>query len=250
MNETLSQSRPRTLAGQNPVLALMSNRNYFALWLGQLLSQVGDRFRFVAVLFIVNNLTSGDPLAITVLTMTVAIPQFIFGLLGGAVSDRVDRKTVMIVSDVLRGLLVLPVLLVNTSDRLWIIYVCSIGMEIISVFFYPARNAVLPNIIGQGQLMVANALMQGSYIVALIIGSALAGFLTGLIGTDFAIIFDSATFFFSVVAIAFMTVPPLAAALNGERPTVKGLWGDIKDGLRFIWSRDDLKTILIVSAVA
>jgi MFS family permease len=228
----------------------MSNRNYFALWLGQLLSQVGDRFRFVAVLFIVNNLTRGDPLAITVLTMTVAIPQFIFGLLGGAVSDRVDRKTVMIVSDVLRGLLVLPVLLVNTSDRLWIIYVCSIGMEIISVFFYPARNAVLPNIIGQGQLMVANALMQGSYIVALIVGSALAGFLTGLVGTDFAIIFDSATFFFSVAAIAFMTVPPLAAALNGERPTVKGLWGDIKDGLRFIWGRDDLKTILVVSAVA
>jgi DHA3 family macrolide efflux protein-like MFS transporter len=250
MNETLSPSRPRAVPGQNPVLALMSNHDYFALWLGQLLSQVGDRFRFVAVLFIVNNLTGGDPLAITALTMTVAIPQFIFGLLGGAVSDRVDRKTVMIVSDVLRGLLVLPVLLVNAPGRLWIIYVCSIGMEIVSVFFYPARNAVLPNIIGQGQLMVANALMQGSYIVALIVGSALAGFLTGLIGTDFALIFDSATFFFSVGAIAFMTIPPVAAALNGERPTVKGLWGDIKDGLRFIWGRDDLKTILVVSAVA
>jgi MFS family permease len=142
------------------------DRNFFALWSGQLLSQIGDRFRFVAVLVIVNDLTGGDPLAITLLTFTVVVPQFTFGLLGGAVSDRVDRRSVMIVSDVLRGLLVLPVLFVNSADRLWIIYLASIGMEIISVFFYPARNAVIPNIIKPGQLMTANALMQGSYIGA------------------------------------------------------------------------------------
>lgn len=250
MDGTLSQASPNTLAGRNVVLALASNRNYSALWLGQLLSQIGDRFRFIAVLVIVNNLTGGDPLAITLLTLTVAIPQFVFGLLGGAVSDRVDRKTVMIASDVLRGLFVLPVLLVNDPGRLWIIYACSIGMEIVSVFFYPARNAVLPNIIGPGQLMAANALMQGSYIVSLIVGSALAGYLTNLIGTDFAIVFDSATFFFSVGAVALMTVPPLAAAANGERPTPKELGRDIIDGLRFIRGRRDLLTILTVSAVA
>ena len=250
MNKTLSQSGPATLIDRNPVLALMSSRNFSALWLGQLLSQVGDRFRFVAVLVIVNNLTGGDPLAITLLGFTVVIPQIAFGLLGGAVSDRIDRKTVMIASDVLRGLFVLPVILVDGPDRLWIVYVCSIGMEAVSVFFYPARNAVLPNIVGRGQLMVANALMQGSYIIALIVGSALAGYLTEFIGTDFAIVFDSATFFFSVGAIAVMTVPPLAAAVNGERPTPKNLWNDIQDGLRFIWGRKDLKTILVVSAVA
>lgn len=249
MNETLSQAKPNTVNGQNPVLALMGSRNFFALWLGQLLSQIGDRFRFVAVLVIVNDLTGGDPLAITILTFTVVVPQFVFGLLGGAVSDRVDRKTVMIASDVLRGLCVLPVLLVNSPDRLWIIYFCSIGMEIVSVFFYPARNAVVPNIVGPGQLMVANALMQGSYIVALILGSLLAGSLTALVGTDFAILFDSATFFFSVGAIAFMVIPPLAAA-SGERPTASELWREIKAGLRFIRSRRDLLTVLIVSAVA
>jgi MFS family permease len=97
--------------------------------------------------------------------------------------------------------------------------------------------------------MVANALMQGSYIVALILGSLLAGYLTALVGTDFAILFDSATFFFSVGAIAVMVVPPLAAA-NGERPTASELWREIKAGLRFIRSRRDLLTVLIVSAVA
>jgi DHA3 family macrolide efflux protein-like MFS transporter len=241
---------PVDLPRRNAVVALMGSRNFSALWLGQLLSQTGDRFRFVAVLVIVNELTGGDPLAITLLTFTVVVPQFIFGLLGGAVSDRVDRKTVMIISDVLRGLLVLPVVLVDTPDRLWIIYVGSIGLEIISVFFYPARNATIPNIVGPGQLMQANALMQGSYIVALILGAVLAGYLTEWLGTDFAIIFDGVTFFMSATAIALMTIPPVAAAINGERPTVGELWQEIKAGLHFIRGRNDLVTVLIVTAVA
>jgi MFS family permease len=228
----------------------MSDRNFSALWVGQVLSQIGDRFRFVAVLVIVNELTGGDPLAITVLTFTIVIPQILFGLLGGAVSDRVDRKTVMIVSDVLRGLLVLPVLLVRSSGQLWIIYIASIGLEIISVFFYPARNAVIPNIIGPGQLMTANALMQGSYIIALIIGSALAGYLTALLGTGFAIVFDALTFLFSAGAIALMTIPLVAAAVNAERPTAAELLREIKAGLHFIRGRSDLLTVLVVTAVA
>ena len=250
MREMPSQPSPKAASGRSAVLALMGNRNFSALWLGQMLSQIGDRFRFVAVLVIVNNLTGGDPLAITLLTFTVVVPQFTFGLLGGAVSDRVDRRSVMIASDVLRGLLVLPVLFVNSADRLWIIYLASIGMEIISVFFYPARNAVIPNIIRPGQLMTANALMQGSYIVALILGSVLAGYLTALLGTSFAIVFDAATFFFSVGAIALMVIPPLAAALNGQRPTAGELWREIKAGLRFIQSRRDLLMVLVITAVA
>lgn len=250
MSETPVQSRSHASTSRNAVRALLGDRNFFALWLGQLLSQVGDRFRFVAVLVIVNGLTGGDPLAITVLTFTVVIPQFVFGLLGGTVSDRVDRKTVMIVSDVLRGLLVLPVLWVDNPARLWIIYLCSIGMEIISVFFYPARNAVVPNIVGPGQLMTANALMQGSYVTALIAGSALAGYLTRTLGTDFAILVNCATFFFSVGAIAVMTIPQVSAVLNGERLTTTELWREIKAGLRFIWSRKDLQTVLVVTAVA
>lgn len=247
--DAIPKKGTRVATSRSAVLALMGNRDFSALWAGQLLSQIGDRFRFVAVLVIVNELTGGDPLAITALTLTVVIPQFLFGLLGGVVSDRFDRRMVMIVSDGLRGILVLPVLLVDSSDRLWIIFICGMGLEIISVFFYPARNAVIPNIIGAGQLMTANTLMQGSYIVALIIGSSLAGYLTALLGTGFAIVFDSATFFLSAGAIALMTIPPVAAALNSERPTPRELWRDAKDGLRFIAGRSDLRTVLVMTAV-
>ena len=251
MTETTAQSRPRlhTPISRAAILEILKNRSFFALWLGQLLSETGDRFRFVAVLVIVNNLTGGDPLAITLLTFTIVIPQFVLGLLGGAVTDRVNRKIVLIVSDILRGVLMLPVLLVREPGQLWIVYLCSASLEIVSVFFYPARNAVIPNITRPGQLMTANAVRQGSYVIALIAGSALAGYSIELIGTGGAIIFDSATFFFSAGAIAFMSIPPLSAAPD-ERVTTSELWGDMKDGLRFIGRRQDLMTILGVTAVA
>jgi MFS family permease len=250
MTQTSSQANAKAPVNRSTILDLARNRNFSALWVGQVLSQIGDRFRFVAVLVIVNGLTGGNPLAITVLTLTVLIPQFLFGLLGGVVSDRANRKTVMIVSDVLRGLLVLPVLFVDSVDNLWILFICSIGMEIISVFFYPARNALIPNIIGPGQLMTANTMMQGSYIIALIIGSSLAGYLTALIGTNFAILFDAATFFLSAGAIALMTVPSVVGALNNERATPTELWREAKAGLRFIAGRRDLVTVLVMMAVA
>ena len=86
MNHTSSQpatdaiSQQRAVTDRGAVLALMGNRNFSALWIGQVLSQIGDRFRFVAILVIVNELTGGDPLAISLLTLTVVIPQFVFGL--------------------------------------------------------------------------------------------------------------------------------------------------------------------------
>jgi len=189
-------NKTASFIGRQAVSALVRNKSFSALWVGQLFSQIGDRFRNVAILFLINELTGGNPLALTAYALTIVIPQFVVGLLGGAVVDRVDRKTVMIVSDVLRGVFMLPVLLVQEPAQLWIIYVTSVGLEVISVFFYPARNASLPNIVGPGQLMTANALMQGGYIVALVIGSWLAGMLTKLLGTQFAIFFGLLSLYF------------------------------------------------------
>ncbi len=246
----MSDNKAAGFVGRQAITGLIRNRSFSALWVAQFFSQIGDRFRNVAILFLINELTGGNPLALTAYALTIVIPQFVVGLLGGAVVDRVDRKTVMIVSDVLRGAFMLPVLLVRDPSQLWIIYITSVGLEVVSVFFYPARNATLPNIVGPGQLMTANALMQAGYIVALVIGSWLAGILTDLLGTGFAVFFDSATFFVSAGALTFMSVPPLMAAVNGERASPAELWREIKDGLRYIWGQRDLKTVLIVSAVA
>ncbi|RMF26005.1 MAG: MFS transporter [Chloroflexi bacterium] len=230
------------------VLGLLHNPSFVALWSGQLLSQVGDRFRFVAVLAIIGQMTD-DPLAITFLALSVTGSQVVFGLLGGAAADRFDRKHVMIIADLLRGLLVLPVLLVDSPSRFWIIYVTAVVLEMVSVFFYPARNAALPGIIGEGQLLTANALMQVSYIIALVIGSALAGILVGLLGTAFAIVFDSTTFFISALAVSVMRIPPPVENHQG-RPGPREIWEEIRAGIAFIRRRRDLSIVLLITAIA
>jgi len=231
------------------VLGLLHNPSFVALWSGQLLSQVGDRFRFVAVLAIIGQMTD-DPLAITFLALSVTGSQVVFGLLGGAAADRFDRKHVMIIADLLRGLLVLPVLLVDSPSHFWIIYVTAVVLEMVSVFFYPARNAALPGIIGEGQLLTANALMQVSYIIALVIGSALAGILVGLLGTAFAILFDSATFFVSAMAVSVMRIPPPTTENHQGRPSPREIWEEIRAGITFIRQRRDLTIVLIITAIA
>jgi MFS family permease len=225
---------------------LFRNRNFALLWVGQLLSQIGDQCLIVAGITLISDLSS-SPLAMLVPALSIAAPQIVFGLVGGVIADRVDRKLVMVVSDVLRALIVLPILLVTDLSQIWILYFAAAGLALIGVSFYPARNASLPKLVPSGSLMTANGLIQGSYIIALVVGPVIAGVAVELWQPS-AILFDSATFFISAVAIALMRIPG-----NGRESTAgeeNGVWDEIKAGLNFIRYSQVLRRVLAVTAVA
>jgi MFS family permease len=179
--------------------------------------------------------------------LSIAAPQILFGLVGGVIADRMDRKLVMVVSDVLRALIVLPILLVTSLGQIWILYLAAAGLALIGVSFYPARNASLPKLVPSGSLMTANGLIQGSYIIALVVGPAIAGVAVELWQPS-AILFDSATFFVSAVAIALMRIPGNGRqSIAGEE---NGVWDEIKAGLNFIRYSQVLRRVLAVTAVA
>ena len=161
----LSSSRPPSR--QQAVHALFHNREFKLLWFGQLLSQVGDQCLLIAAITLISSL-SQSPMAMLIPAVSLAIPQIAFGLLGGVMADRWNRKLVRIGSDVLRGLIVLSVLFVRSAGQLWILCLAAAGLALVGVFFYPARNAVIPNIVPLGMLLAANSLIQGSYVIALI----------------------------------------------------------------------------------
>ncbi len=227
---------------------LFHQREFMLLWGGQLLSQIGDQCLLIAAITLITNL-SASPLAILVPAISIALPQLFFGLLGGVAADRWDRKWMMVISDVLRGLLVLAVLLVHTTAQLWILYLAAAGMALVGTFFYPARNATIPNLVPKGLLLTANGLIQGTYIIALIIGPMVAGVAVDLWGLQAAIIFDSGTFLVSAVTIISLRVPPLQ---NGTSDlAVRGsMWGDMRTGLTFIRHNRLLRRALYVAAVA
>ncbi len=182
-----------------------------ALWLGQTISFIGDYFYWLAIPIMVERLT-GSALQVGLSIMASALPVLLLGPVAGVFVDRWDRKRTMIVADLLRALLVLACLLVQTPDQVWIYYVVGFLMSCISRFFFPARGAALPLIVtDKSDLLAANGLMQIVETVGLLAGPALAGFTIGLWGSQAAFVVDSASFLVSAAAILIMTVPHTTA---------------------------------------
>jgi predicted MFS family arabinose efflux permease len=245
----MSSKRPQieVPGGRAAVVSALRNRNFCALWVGQLISQIGDNFLIVTILFVISALTD-SPLAIGIMALIVTLPQLFLGLIGGVFVDRLDRKLVMIVSDIVRGLVVLALLFVQRGDQLHILYIVTFVMVTVGLFFNPARNAVIPNIVSGEILLTANALMQASQIIAVILGAPIAGLIVGWLGPAFAIVFDSFSFGVSAVAITTMNIPPLNPKPTKTKSRI--IWNQLVEGLLFIRHSSPLLHIMITTAVA
>ncbi len=149
---------------------LRNNRNFRQLWLGQVVSQMGDWFDTIALYTIILNLT-GSGRDIGLLLVARFVPSFIFGPLSGVVADRFNRRTIMIVSDLLRALVVLGFLFVRRADQLWIIYVLTVAQLALSTFFEPAKTAAIPSIVSDRELVSANAIASVTWSVMLTLGA-------------------------------------------------------------------------------
>src|SRR5215210_9168498 len=136
---------------------LRGNRAFRQLWLGQVVSQLGDWFNTIALYTIILNLT-GSGRDIGLLLVARFLPSFIFGSLSGVVADRFSRRSIMIVSDLLRALVVLGFLFVRRADQLWLIYVLTVFQLGLSTFFEPAKTAAIPSVVEDRELIAANAL--------------------------------------------------------------------------------------------
>src|SRR5215203_5208227 len=128
---------------------LLKNRNFRFLWLGQIISDFGDSLTMLALLILVNQLT-GSAAAIATMFVVLLIPHVTVGLVAGVYVDRLDRKMIMVVSDLLRGALVLGfvgVTLLGSAEYLWIMYVIGFMQATVGTLFTPARSALIPNIV-------------------------------------------------------------------------------------------------------
>lgn len=219
-----------------------------ALFVGQTMSQAGDQFVLIAALYLVNRMLNSQ-LAIAGIALALSLPRLPFSLLAGVAVDRWNRKTLMIATDLLRALIVLSPLLIRRTGHIWILFVAAIFLGILSTFFEPARNAVIPNIVPREHLFLANGIIQATFIVGTIVGAAAAGFAVDAFSPYYAFIFDSATFFFSAAAIGVMTVPCRPAVQN-HQTTVNEIWHQLQEGIQFIRDHRLLLRIMAVTAVA
>ena len=239
--------------GKTGMLTVLRNRDFLALWLSQLISKVGDNFAVVAALVLINELAEKTGLAVVVIAAAMTIPQ-LFALVSGVFVDRFSRKSVMIVTDLLRAGLVLLPLLVRESSQLYILYLTAFAIMALGAMFIPARNASVPNMVPEEHLLTANALIQATELVSLIAGASLATLVIGLTSTYAAFIVDSATFGLSALFLVAATIPQGPTAAPSPKALAGGefrqFWASFVDGVRYIASNKHLLQLMAITTVA
>jgi MFS family permease len=208
---------------------LRSNRDFRLLYVGTLISLGGDWFLTVALLDLVLQLTGSATLA-SLMLLCQTLPIFIFTPIAGHVVDRVDRRKVMIVVDIIRTAACLLPLLARTPSLLPFAYAGVIIISIGSAYFEPASQAALPNIVAAEELSAANVLMGSTWGTMLAVGAAIGGAVTMRFGSDVSFIVDAVSFLasafilwlmrsrFSEVRQPHQELPPL---LESIRETVR-----------------------------
>ncbi len=241
-----ADKRIATTAAAGYIELLRGNRNFRQLWLGQVVSQMGDWFDTIALYTIILNLT-GSGRHIGLLMVARFVPSFVFGSLSGVVADRFNRRTIMIVSDLLRAVVVLGFLLVRRADQLWIIYFLTVLQLAFSTFFEPAKTAVIPSIVADRELVAANAISSVTWSAMLTLGAAIGGVVTGLFGTNVAFILDALTFLLSAALIASVRIPKRPPR-EKRKLTVSRALGitETIEGVRYVKRRPRVLALLLV----
>ena len=227
---------------------LLQIRDYRFLWLGQIVSDLGDSMTSLALMLLVNHLT-GSTAALATMAIILALPSLTFGLFAGVIVDRADRKKVMIFSDILRGIFVLGFLFVDSPEKIWILYVIGFAQASIGTFFTPARGALIPNIVPEEGLLSANSVSQTSRIIFNLLGMGAAGFIIGQF-EGYWLIFavDAATFFISMLLIWQIAYTSKAGAKKAEI-SVKHIFSELSEGLKLTFSNRILTGTIISFAV-
>lgn len=228
------------------VQLLRQNAAFRNLWLGQVVSQMGDWFDTIALYTIILKLT-GSGRDVGLLMVARFVPSFVFGPLSGVVADRFSRRTIMIVSDILRAFVVLGFLFVRRPDQLWMIYVLTVLQLIFSTFFEPARTASVPSIVSDRELLPANAISSVTWSAMLTIGAAIGGVVTGLFGTNAAFVLDSMSYVLSAVFIFSIKFPkrPERVKTKLSLGKVLGITQTI-EGIRYVKDRPRVLAFLLV----
>ena len=249
VGDILTKRVGKSLDAIKPVGYIELLRNNYAfrqLWLGQVVSQMGDWFNTIALYTIILNLT-GSGRDVGLLLVARFLPSFVFGPLSGVLADRFSRRTIMIVSDLLRAVVVLGFLLVRRADQLWIVYVLTVLQLGFSTFFEPAKTAAIPSIVSDRELVAANAISSVTWSVMLTLGAAIGGLITGWLGTDVAFVLDSLTYLLSAALIASVRLPKRPNARRAKLTVGRALGiTQTIEGARYVKHRPRVLALLLV----
>lgn len=223
---------------------VLRKRNFGLLWSGQVISNFGDRFNYMAVLGLILFKWEGSALDAGMMFVFMSLPAIMFGPIAGVFVDRYDKRKVMILCDVARCVLVGAMPFVTSMLQVYGLIFC---VSAISRFFYPARSAVIPLIVERKELLVANSLSQSTYQVSAVAGYALGGALVGILGPIAVFYLDSVSYVVSA-ALIFLVRPRSSEYSQDEcgGSALGKIRREFSEGLSFTYSEKRLLYVTVL----
>lgn len=252
---------------------LLSNVKFRRLWYAQFVSGIGDWLVIGFLMPLVTKMSGGSSFAVAGILIAKIIPALILSSFTGVLVDRFDRRKVMITADLVRAALALVLVVTNS---LWVIYFIVLAMETASLFFWPARNALIPYLVDEDDITAANGLAYTTQQASMLVGlTAAAGILAGfeaavrwvlavslpivdrlvgmfapaLLGPRAGVILDTFTFLFSaamIYSIRTMAKPPQ----HGEGLDLSLVGADVIESFRFLGKHRELRGLLLTIGLA
>ncbi len=234
--------------------AKLWNKNFFLLWQGQFVSQLGNQAFSIAMLFWIKHQT-GSASLMGLLMMLIHLPMVILGPIAGTFADSYSRRKIIIACDVLAGIpvIILSILLFMTPQKtslvLVLMLIVGLLLGVVRTFFNPAITAAIPDIVPKEKIAAANSLNQSSVQISTIFGQGLGGYLFMLLGAPLLILIDGITYLFSAFSESFISIPQIL-------PEKSRIWKekfiqfkkDTIEGLKIVWGNTGMRAMFFVAA--
>ncbi|MFC1699531.1 MFS transporter [Candidatus Omnitrophota bacterium] len=232
---------------------ILSNRNFFFLWLGQIVSQFGDRLNQMALIALISARFPGSTFQLAKVLSFTILPVLFVGPLAASYVDRWDRRKTMIFCDFLRAVLVGSVALIFVkSDNLIPVYAIIFLIFSAGRFFVPAKMSIIPELVSKEKLLLANSLSSITGMIAVVAGFGLGGIIVERIGPEGGFLIDALTYVVSGIFIFMIVASATAysrgsatgsAAFNMQRLLKKTVLADIKEGWQYFAQDRDIRFV-------
>ncbi len=221
--------------------AVFRNRSFTLMWTGQLVSTIGDALTALTAGILVYRLT-GSALSVGLMLMATSLPSLIFGLFGGVIADRYDRKRILVVSSFVQAGFVALIPLLIPYGLVWLYLLVGLS-SCARQFYSPAYESVLPELATDEELAAANSLMSISTVGSTAVGYAAAGLLAAQFELGWVFLLDALTFVFAGVCLMGITVAKLG---NTEETNFRMVVRNMRKGLDYLFSHRVLRAVLSI----
>lgn len=221
------------------------NKDFLLLWIGKVISQLGDKFYAIALAWWILQETN-SPVIMGFFLLTSVLPGLIVGFFAGAAVDRWNRKNVIIITDIIRGVLVIIVVCLSIFKLLhvWHVFVIGGTISLVTAFFDPAIQAIIPQIVTKESLKEANSMSQMVNGISTVMGPMFGAVAISWFGLTYVFLFNGISYFISAIFEGMITLK----SNNSNSDTVNTIWKDMKEGILFLKNEQKILRVIVIIA--